>query len=39
MILTETISSLGIEYSTITLTLYKVRNGNMATYDLSAEEF
>lgn len=39
MTLTETASSVGIEYSTITLTLYKVRNGNMATYDLPAEEF
>ncbi len=39
MTLTETASSLGIEYSTITLTLYKVKNGNMATYDISEDEF
>lgn len=39
MILTEAASSLGIESSTITTTLYKIRDGNMATYDPSAEEF
>ncbi len=29
----------GTEYSTITMTLYKVRNGNMRTYPLSDNEF
>jgi len=29
----------GIEYSTIRLTLYKVRDGNMQTYPLSPEDF
>ncbi len=29
----------GIEYSTHTLTLYKVANGNMQTYPLAADEF
>lgn len=39
MTLTETASVQGIEYSTISLTLFKVKNGNMATYDLSKDEF
>jgi hypothetical protein len=29
----------GIQYSTITMTLYKVQDGNMQTYDLSESEF
>jgi hypothetical protein len=29
----------GIQYSTISITLYKVQNGNMQTYALSEEEF
>jgi hypothetical protein len=29
----------GTQYSTITLTLYKVRNGNMQTYPLAKDEF
>lgn len=37
--LTERKTYQGTEYSVITLTLYKVQNGNMATYDLSEDEF
>lgn len=37
--LTETRNYQGIEYSTLTLTLYKVRNGNMRTYALAEDEF
>jgi hypothetical protein len=29
----------GTQYSTVTMTLYKVRNGNMNTYDISETEF
>ncbi len=29
----------GVQYSNITMTLYKVRNGNMQTYGLSESEF
>ena len=29
----------GMQYSTMTLTLYKVRNGNMQTYSLGENEF
>ena len=29
----------GIQYSTITMTLYKVQNGNMQTYDIPESEF
>lgn len=29
----------GTQYSNVTMTLYKVRNGNMQTYDLAADEF
>lgn len=29
----------GIEYSSMTMTLYKVRDGNFQTYDLAADEF
>lgn len=29
----------GIEFSNLTMTLYKVRNGNMQTYSLAEEEF
>lgn len=34
---TETLE--GTQYSTLTMTLYKVRNGNMRTYDLAPDEF
>lgn len=36
---TETTTYKGTEYSVITLTLYKVANGNTATYGLSEDEF
>jgi hypothetical protein len=39
MRITESTTSRGTEYSVITLTLYKVANGNTATYGLSEEEF
>ncbi|KAF2394332.1 J domain-containing protein [Pseudomonas frederiksbergensis] len=39
MRLTETSTYKGIQYSVITLTLYKVVNGNTATYGLSEDEF
>ncbi|MFJ4544194.1 J domain-containing protein [Pseudomonas sp. NPDC088885] len=39
MRLTETSSSKGIRYSAVTLTLYKVANGNTSTYGLSEDEF
>lgn len=39
MVLTETTTSRGTEYSVITLTLYKVVNGNAATFPLSEDEF
>lgn len=39
MTITETTSSRNIQYSAITLTLYKVANGNTATYGLSEDEF
>ena len=29
----------GIEYSNYTITLYKIRNGNMKTYNLPESEF
>lgn len=37
--LEETPTYEGTQYSTITLTLYKVRNGNMRTYGLAEDEF
>jgi hypothetical protein len=37
--LRETPTDGGIEYSTLTMTLYKVANGNMQTYPLSPAEF
>lgn len=37
--LNETVVQDGIRYSTITMTLYKVRDGNMQTYALPEEEF
>jgi hypothetical protein len=37
--LTETETPEGIQYSTIEMTLYKVANGNMQSYDLAEEEF
>jgi hypothetical protein len=37
--LEETRTYDGTQYSKITMTLYKVRNGNMKTYDLSEDEF
>lgn len=37
--LEETSTYQGTQYSTMTLTLYKVRNGNMQTYDLAEDEF
>jgi hypothetical protein len=37
--LTEVTTALGTDYSVVNLTLFKVRNGNMATYDLSEDEF
>lgn len=37
--LTETRIDNGTQFSTITMTLYKVRNGNMQTYDLAEGEF
>lgn len=37
--LTETRTSQGIRYSEMTLTLYKVRNGNMQMYTLADDEF
>lgn len=37
--LTEIRDYRGIEYSTITMTLYKVLNGNMHTYQLAEDEF
>jgi hypothetical protein len=39
MTLTETTTSRGTQYSVVTLTLYKVANGNTATYGLSEDEF
>lgn len=39
MTLTETTTSRGTQYSAVTLTLYKVVNGNMATYGLPEDEF
>jgi len=39
MTLTETTTSRNTQYSVVTLTLYKVANGNTATYGLSEEEF
>jgi hypothetical protein len=39
MTLTETADARGIRYSVMTLTLQRVRNGNMAIHDLAAEEF
>ena len=29
----------GVEYSNLTMTLYKIQNGNMQTYGLSEEQF
>ncbi|RWA45663.1 hypothetical protein AU476_01105 [Cupriavidus sp. UYMSc13B] len=37
--LEETKTFDGTQYSNITMTLYKVRNGNMHTYDLAEDEF
>jgi hypothetical protein len=37
--LTETRTDRGIHYSELTLTLYKVRNGNMHMYPLADDEF
>jgi hypothetical protein len=37
--LEETETYGGVQYSNITMTLYKVQNGNMQTYDLSESEF
>lgn len=37
--LTETPKEEGIQYSNMTMTLYKVQNGNMHTYPLAEEEF
>lgn len=37
--LEETPTYGGVEYSNITMTLYKVRNGNMQTYAISESEF
>lgn len=37
--LNEIQTSDGVQYSNITMTLYKVQNGNMQTYDLSEVEF
>jgi len=37
--LTETRTSQGIRYSSLTLTLYKVRNGNMQMFSLADDEF
>lgn len=39
MILTESTTQRGIQYSSFTLTLYKVANGNATTYSLSEDEF
>ncbi|OAE10921.1 hypothetical protein AZH11_23245 [Pseudomonas simiae] len=39
MTLTETTTSRRTQYSVVTLTLYKVANGNTATYALSEDEF
>jgi hypothetical protein len=39
MTLDETTDARGIRYSVMTLTLQKVRDGNMAVHDLSEEEF
>ena len=39
MRLTETATYQGTEYSIVTLTLYKVANGNTQTYGLSEDEF
>ncbi|MBA3756838.1 MAG: hypothetical protein H0X02_11670 [Nitrosomonas sp.] len=37
--LKETPTKNGTQFSNITMTLYKVQNGNMQTYDLSEAEF
>ncbi len=37
--MTETRTYQGIRYTDLRLTLYKVRNGNMQMYTLSADEF
>lgn len=37
--LEETETYYGVQYSRMTMTLYKVRNGNMETYPLSEDEF
>jgi hypothetical protein len=37
--LEETATYNGVQYSKITMTLYKVQNGNMRTYSLSETEF
>jgi hypothetical protein len=39
MILTESTTQRGIQYSSFTLTLYKVANGNATTYSLAEDEF
>lgn len=38
-LLEETPTHDGTQYSTLTMTLYKVRDGNMQTFDLSEDEF
>lgn len=38
-VLEETQVSGGIQYSQMSLTLYKVQNGNMQTYRLGEDEF
>lgn len=37
--LTETPTERGVEYNAVTLTLYKVQNGNMASHKLAEDEF
>jgi hypothetical protein len=37
--LEEKKTSRGTQYSDLTLTLYKVHNGNMTTYNLAEDEF
>lgn len=38
-VLEETSTSQGTQYSVLTMTLYKVKDGNMQTFDLSEDEF
>ena len=37
--LKETRQENGVQFSDFTMTLYKVRNGNMQTYELAEDEF